>query len=621
MNIRSLRAVVALSAALTTALAPLLVHAQAKYEFKRVVPGLMGGGALPAGGGSAQAPAGTPALNLSTQAVDFGNVATNTTEKRQVVVSNPGDGTLSITRTATVSGAAEFAAGLTTCGATLVAGADCLLEPTFSPTSVGTFNGVLTFTTALAGSPHDITLVGTAFNPVSLAAATLPLGRVGQAYTYDFKTLLAVSNEASPDKSSATWSGSGNLPAGLTLDSTTGVLAGTPSAANAGASYTVTGAYKNNQGQQVYTIVVNGVTLQVVQVSAGGNHTCAVTTTGAAKCWGYDYYGQLGNDVALTQQPTPVDVLGLTSGVKSISAGGSHTCAVTNGGGVKCWGWDADGQLGNNTSLTSQPTPVDVLGLTSGVASVSTGGTHTCAVTTSGGAKCWGSDNNGELGNDSTPVSRPTPVDVLGLTSGVASISAGSSHTCAVTSSGGAKCWGADGSGQLGNDTVLAYQATPVDVLGLTSGVASISAGSNFTCAATTAGGAKCWGADGSGQLGNDAALTNQPTPVDVLGLTSGVASISAGTTHTCAVTSGGAKCWGSDAQGQLGNDAALTNQPTPVDVLGLTSGVESISAGGYFTCAAMASGGAKCWGRDPYGQLGNDAALTNQPIPVDVAE
>src|SRR5690606_25399337 len=98
--------------------------------------------------------------------------------------------------------------------------------------------------------------------------------------------------------------------------------------------------------------------------------------------------------------PTPVDVLGLTSGVASVSAGSNHTCAVTTAGGLKCWGWDSFGQLGNDAALTSQPTPVDVLGLTSGVSSVSAGDRHTCAVTTAGGLKCWGSDNYGQLGDD-----------------------------------------------------------------------------------------------------------------------------------------------------------------------------------------------------------------------------
>ena len=318
-----------------------------------------------------------------------------------------------------------------------------------------------------------------------------------------------------------------------------------------------------------------------------------------------------------------MDVLGLTSGVASVSAGGDHTCAVTTAGGVKCWGNGGDGQLGNGLTVTSQPTPVNVSGLTSGVVSVSAGNGHTCALTTAGGLKCWGRDTYGQLGNDAALTNQPTPANVSGLTSGVASVSAGSNHhTCAVTTAGGLKCWGYDAQGQLGDDAALTNQPTPVNVSGLTSGVASVSAGAYHSCAVTTAGGVKCWGYGGVGQLGHDTTLTDKPTPVDVLGLTSGVASVSAGAYHSCAVTTaGGLKCWGFGGVGQLGHDATLANQPTPVDVLGLTSGVASVSAGWFHTCALTSGGWVKCWGYDATGQLGDDAALTNQPTPVNVAE
>jgi alpha-tubulin suppressor-like RCC1 family protein len=457
---------------------------------------------------------------------------------------------------------------------------------------------------------------------VTLGSATLPLATVGAPYNgYDFKPNLAVTGDAAFTITQASFkvADGSELPSGLVLSST-GVLTGTPSTATAGASFTVQAAYKLKSGQQAYTIVVNGAKLSVLSISAGESHTCAVTTSGGLKCWGTDGTGQLGNDAALTNQATPVDVLGLTSGVASVSAGGNHTCAVTTSGGLKCWGYDSQGQLGNDAALTNKPTPVDVLGLMSGVASVSAGGYHTCAVTTSGGLKCWGYDFEGNLGNDAALTNKPTPVDVFGLTSGVASVAAGTQHTCAVTTSGGLKCWGNDAKGQLGNDAFLTDKSTPVDVLGFTSGVASVAAGGDHTCAVTTSGGLKCWGDDSQGQLGNDAALTNKPTPVDVFGLTSGVASVAAGGLHTCAVTTGGGlKCWGTDGTGQLGNDAPLALQPTPVDVLGLTSGVANVSGGYSHTCAITTGGGLKCWGYDGDGRLGNDAALVNQPTPVDV--
>ncbi|MBL8765641.1 MAG: biotin transporter BioY, partial [Phycisphaerae bacterium] len=177
----------------------------------------------------------------------------------------------------------------------------------------------------------------------------------------------------------------------------------------------------------------------------------------------------------------------------------------TTAGGAKCWGSNNYGQLGDN-STTNRRTPVDVTGLTSGVSSVGAGGYHTCAVTTAGGAKCWGYNGYGQLGDNST-TNRLTPVDVTGLTSGVSSVGVGAFHTCAVTAAGGAKCWGYNGYGQLGDNSTIDRQ-TPVDVTGLTSGVSSVGA-EYHTCAVTTAGGAKCWGSNNYGQLG-DNSTTNR---------------------------------------------------------------------------------------------------------------
>jgi alpha-tubulin suppressor-like RCC1 family protein len=166
----------------------------------------------------------------------------------------------------------------------------------------------------------------------------------------------------------------------------------------------------------------------VAAIAAGELHTCALTTGGGVKCWGLNNNGQLG-DGTMTDRRTPVDVIGLASGVAAIALGEYHTCAVTMDGNMKCWGSNSYGQLGDGTT-TQRLTPVAVSGLI-GVTAIAAAGTRTCALTTSGGMKCWGTNGHGQVG-DGTLTERHTPVDVSGLTSGVAAITAGAvSHVCA----------------------------------------------------------------------------------------------------------------------------------------------------------------------------------------------
>jgi alpha-tubulin suppressor-like RCC1 family protein len=289
----------------------------------------------------------------------------------------------------------------------------------------------------------------------------------------------------------------------------------------------------------------------VVSISAGNRHTCALTEQGGVKCWGQNTYGQLGIGTT-THAALPVDVVDLQSDVTAISAGTGHTCAVTNAGSVKCWGSNAYGRLGNDTHSYS-PVPTDVVGLDGGVAAVSAGTRHTCVLTMAGGIRCWGANDLGQLGNGTTADS-PRPVDVVNLTNaiGVAvngrdscavttagrvlcwgslkywpvevddltrhavAISLGGSHACVLTTAGGMMCWGSNYFGQVGNEAVPWNQPSPpVDVLGLTGGVTAISAGEFHTCALTAAGGMLCWGYNNSGQLG-DSSTTNGRTPVAV---------------------------------------------------------------------------------------------------------
>ena len=340
-------------------------------------------------------------------------------------------------------------------------------------------------------------------------------------------------------------------------------------------------------------------------LAAGSEHTCRLTAAGTVQCWGWNGFGQLG-DGTTTDRSTPVNVVGLGEGVTALSANGYHTCALTSSGAVKCWGDNDNGQLGDGTT-ESRSTPVDVVGLSSGVRALAAGYEHTCAVTTGGAVKCWGANESGQLG-DGTTTSRTTPVGVQGLTAGVQSVVAGGDfsggHSCALTTTGAVSCWGNDGSGQLGDGNTV-NRSTPVTVTGLASNVRALTAGYEHTCALTAAGAALCWGYNGFGILGNGT-TDAQAAVVAVTGLGSGVQAVSAGGWHTCAVTSGGAVlCWGGNSSGELG-DGTTSDRNTPVAVAGLGSGVQVVQAGSEHTCALTTAGAELCWGNNESGQLGN---------------
>ena len=354
-------------------------------------------------------------------------------------------------------------------------------------------------------------------------------------------------------------------------------------------------------------------------IDTGTNFSCRLAD-GSVKCWGANASGQVGNNTTSSAVKRPDSVRNL-SGVAQVSTGGSHACALLEAGTVKCWGENANGQLGNN-STTDAKTPVVVSGLAD-VQYIEAGTDHTCALLEVGTVKCWGKGLNGRLGNN-TNIDSKTPVAVSGIGGSNAralSISSGGAHTCAFLNNGTVKCWGANASGQLGNNST-ADAKTPVAVSGLT-GVIGVSAGGLHTCALLSAYTVKCWGANASGQLGNNS-TTISKVPVVASGISS-VLSLSTGTAHTCVVVPSGwfdhaVKCWGAGGNGRLGNNA------TTIAKVGVVSsgtvGATAVSAGGAHSCAVIVSGQSttyKCWGAGTSGQLGNNA-LVDKLIAVTVA-
>lgn len=362
--------------------------------------------------------------------------------------------------------------------------------------------------------------------------------------------------------------------------------------------------------------------LVMTAISAGTDQTCALAAGGDAYCWGLNGYGQLGSgNGSADYSPVPVGVVGaLTWAV--ISAGFWHTCGLTASGAAYCWGRNDNGKLGTG-STNGSAVPVRVAGGFTFTA-VSAASLHTCGLNTSGAAYCWGWNGLGQLG-DGAGADRSTPVPVAsGLT--FVALSAGGHHTCGIAAGGTAYCWGNNGNGELG-DSSGTMRPTPARVAGGLS-FAALSAGYYHTCGLATDGAAYCWGWNGFGQLG-DGSMTGSMTPVRVAGgLT--FTTLSAGFFHSCGVTtSGAAYCWGRNDVGELG-DGSTTSTTTPVAVAGALT-FESLSAAGYFffdepsdlvtdhTCGITTNRVAYCWGSNAWGFLG-DGSGAQSLVPIKVA-
>ncbi|MEZ4662742.1 MAG: hypothetical protein R2911_34775 [Caldilineaceae bacterium] len=353
----------------------------------------------------------------------------------------------------------------------------------------------------------------------------------------------------------------------------------------------------------------------VIQVANGWRHTCALLSNGQVKCWGWNLYGQLGNNsTADSVQPQAVHNL---SNVLQIAAGDSHNCAVMSDHTIQCWGRNNAGQVGDG-AFTQRPEPVAVQNINN-ADKVYAAGWISCALLLTKQVKCWGNNEHYAM-SDGTTTNQPSPVLIPNINSAVM-LAVGGGHVCAVLETGGVLCWGDSVQGQQG-DGSTSSNLSPTAVSGI-SDAKAINAGRSHTCVLHQDNTVSCWGSNDGGQIG-DGTVNDHLTPYKVPGASNGIAVAAASfflnqindhIGHSCVLKSDfTVQCWGSNKFGQLG-DGTTTSSTSPQTVPGL-SGVRQLDASVEHTCALLADSGVKCWGSNDYLQLGHNSN-NKTPNPV----
>lgn len=323
-------------------------------------------------------------------------------------------------------------------------------------------------------------------------------------------------------------------------------------------------------------------------VTVGALHSCALHQDGTISCWGSNEYGQLGSGQTSESSTRPVKVWGIADAT-SVSASKRHTCALHQTTTVSCWGANDSGQLGNGQSGDNAYSliPVMVSDITNAVG-ISTNSHHSCALFISSdryyeyeGLSCWGDWDQSEYAHLE-------------------------SHACEVNQDGTVSCWGTNENGQLGNGLAGfdLDSSVPVKVQGISDAI-KVAAGDSFSCAVHQAGSVSCWGNNDRFRLGNDLSRSST-TPIEVKGI-SGAIDITAGSRHACAIHGDyEISCWGANDYGQLGNgQTGYSGLATPVRVKDIDSAL-LVTAGENHTCAIHQGFTVACWGANDFGQLGN---------------
>ena len=386
-----------------------------------------------------------------------------------------------------------------------------------------------------------------------------------------------------------------------------------------------------------------------LEIAVGSRHSCARSLDNEAHCWGANNFGQLGLPGQATigddELPNTVGPVMVGGPVSALAVGFLHTCALLETGKLRCWGFGASGALGygntQNIGDDEDPAAAGDIDLPGTVTQVVAATEHTCALLEGGAVRCWGSGALGKLGlgnvvfvGDDEPPSAVGPVNLGGV---AIQIAAGAVHTCALLETGEVLCWGQGNNGQLGyaNTANIGDDETPASVGPVDVGAPAIhvATGWRHTCVITDTQAVRCWGNGALGRLGyaNTTTIGDDEPPSSVGEVDLGgelATALVLGETHTCALLEGGTvRCWGESNVGQLGYANTTTigddEAPSAVGLVDVGAPVLQMSSFYQHSCVVLSTNAVRCWGRNTNGQLGyaNTITIGDNELPASAGD
>ena len=337
--------------------------------------------------------------------------------------------------------------------------------------------------------------------------------------------------------------------------------------------------------------------------------------------WGGNFTGEVG-DGTTTNRSSPVTVVGGITNWSQVSTFYRSSFGITTSGVAYAWGSNNAGQLGDNTT-TSRSSPVTVVGGITNWSQIIPAYQWSLGLTATGIAYAWGLNNYGVLG-DNTSNQRSSPTTVVGGITTWSHLSAGRYHSLGRTSAGIAYAWGQNTAGKLGDNTST-NRSSPVTIVGGITTWSQFSGGANHSLGRTSAGIAYAWGYGYQGQIG-DGTKNDRSSPVTVVGgittwsqLSAG-ARASGGTAHNLGIAAAGiAYAWGYNNSGQLGDNTIYANKSSPITVVGGITNWSELSAGGLFSLGRTSTGVVYSWGNGEYGATANHPGRTNFSSPATI--